>query len=78
MMKDKLTDLWGNGLLRNDGVNTFCEMKTRRRRREDDTSFAVHVRKGFISTYLPTCLPTGVPRSSESAPPPRTTIGPKA
>ena len=27
MIKDKLTDLWGNGLLQNDIINTFCEIR---------------------------------------------------
>ena len=29
MIKDKLTDLCENGLLQNDFINTFCEMKSR-------------------------------------------------
>jgi len=34
-MKYKLTDLCGNRLLQNDIVNTFCEIRTQARPREE-------------------------------------------
>ena len=27
IIKDKLTDSWGNSLLQNDVINTFCEIR---------------------------------------------------
>ena len=30
MIKDKLTDLCGNGLFKHDDTNTFCEINARR------------------------------------------------